>query len=135
MARKIEEVEGIGPAYAQKLNAAGVKTDGDLLDKAGSATGRAELVAQTGISGGLILKWANHADLMRLTGVGPQFAELLEAAGVDTVKELAHRNAANLAAKLGEVNEQKHLAGSSPAESQVSVWIAEAKKLEPKISH
>jgi predicted flap endonuclease-1-like 5' DNA nuclease len=99
VALKIEEVEGIGPAYAQKLIAAGVKTDADMLDMAGSAKGRAELSEKTGIAGSLILKWANHVDLMRISGVGPQYAELLEAAGVDTVKELAQRNAANLAAK------------------------------------
>ena len=135
MALKIEEVEGIGPAYAQKLIAAGVKTDADMLDKAGSAKGRAELSEKTGIAGALILKWANHVDLMRISGVGPQYAELLEAAGVDTVKELAQRNAANLAAKLAEVNAQKHLAGTSPAESQVTDWIGQAKKLDPKISY
>ena len=135
MSQKIEEVEGIGPVYAQKLIDAGVKTDADMLDKAASAKGRSELAERTGIAGGLILKWANHVDLMRISGVGPQFAELLEAAGVDTVKELAHRNAANLTAKMAEVNEQKHLAGASPGESQVSDWIEQAKKLEPKITH
>ena len=135
MALKIEEVEGIGPVYAQKLIAAGVKTDADMLDRAGSAKGRAELVAQTGISAALILKWANHVDLMRISGVGPQYAELLEAAGVDTVKELAQRNAANLTVKLSEVNAQKNLAGTSPSAAQVTEWIGQAKKLEPKISY
>lgn len=135
MALKIEEVEGIGPVYAQKLNAAGVKTDADMLDRAGSAKGRAELAEQTGISAALILKWANHVDLMRISGVGPQYAEMLEAGGVDTVKELAQRNAANLTAKLTEVNAQKKLAGTSPSVSQVTDWIDQAKKLEPKISY
>ncbi len=135
MALNIEAVEGIGPVYAQKLIAAGVKTDADMLDKAGSAKGRAELSAQTGIGASLILKWANHVDLMRISGVGPQYAEILEAAGVDTVKELAQRNAANLAAKLSEVNTQKKLAGTAPAESQVADWIGQAKKLGPKISY
>jgi len=135
MALNIEAVEGIGPVYAQKLKAAGVKTDADMLDKAGSAKGRAELCAQTGIGASLILKWANHVDLMRISGVGSQYAELLEAAGVDTVKELAQRNAANLAAKLSEANTQKKLAGTAPAESQVADWIGQAKKLDPKISY
>ncbi|MFB3779229.1 MAG: DUF4332 domain-containing protein [Bryobacteraceae bacterium] len=135
MALKIEAVEGIGPVYAQKLIAAGVKTDADMLKKAGSAKGRAELAAQTGIGASLILKWANHVDLMRITGVGPQYAELLESAGVDTVRELAQRNAANLAARLAEVNAEKNLSGTSPAESQVAQWIAEAKKLPPMISY
>lgn len=135
MALNIEKVEGIGPVYAQKLSAAGVKTDADILDKAGSAKGREELSAQTGIGASLILKWANHVDLMRVSGIGPQYAELLEAAGVDTVKELAQRNATNLAAKLGEVNTQKKLSGAAPAQSQVADWIVQAKKLGPKISY
>jgi predicted flap endonuclease-1-like 5' DNA nuclease len=87
MAMTIEEVEGIGPVYVQKLIAAGVKTDVDMLERAGSAKGRTDLAAHTGISGTLILRWANHVDLMRISGVGPQYAELLEASGVDTVKE------------------------------------------------
>jgi len=135
MALNIEEVEGIGPVYAQKLNAAGIKTDADMLETAGSPKGRAELAAKTGISPAIILKWANHVDLMRISGVGPQYAELLEAAGVDTVKELAQRNAANLAAKLAEVNTQKKLSGTSPSASMVTDWIGEAKKLEPKITY
>jgi len=135
MALNIEEVEGIGPVYAQKLSAAGVKTDGDMLKRAGTAKGRAELGAQTGISAKLILKWANHVDLTRISGVGPQFAELLEAAGVDTVKELAQRNAANLASKVAEVSAQKKLTGTTPAEPQIAVWIAQAKKLGPMISY
>jgi predicted flap endonuclease-1-like 5' DNA nuclease len=133
MALKIEEIEGIGPVYGQKLTAAGVNTDADMLERAGSVKGRAELAAQTGISETLILKWANYVDLARIDGVGPQFAELLEAAGVDTVKELAQRNAANLAAKLAEVNAQKNLAGRSPSESQVADWIAQAKTMERRI--
>ena len=135
MALKIEEVEGIGPVYAQKLNAVGVKTDADMLDRSGSAKGRAELASQTGINASLILKWANHVDLMRISGVGPQYAELLESSGVDTVKELAQRNAENLTVKLVEVNAQKNLAGTSPSASQVTHWIDQAKKLEPKISY
>jgi predicted flap endonuclease-1-like 5' DNA nuclease len=131
----IEEVEGIGPVYAQKLIAAGVRTDVDMLERAGSAKGRSDLAAQTAISGTLILKWANHVDLMRISGVGPQFAELLEASGVDTVKELALRNAPNLAAKLAEVNAHKKLAGTTPSEAQVTAWIGQAKTLEPKISY
>jgi predicted flap endonuclease-1-like 5' DNA nuclease len=134
-AMKIEAVEGIGPVYAQKLIAAGVKTDTDMLEKAKNPKGRAELSTQTGIGDSLILKWANHVDLMRISGVGPQFAEMLEAAGVDTVRELAQRNAANLVAKLQEVNAQKKLAGAVPVQSQVADWIAQAKKLPPKISY
>jgi predicted flap endonuclease-1-like 5' DNA nuclease len=135
MAMKIEVVEGIGPSYAQRLIEAGVKTDAELLSMAGTAKGRAELSARTGIAESLILKWVNHVDLMRISGIGPQFAELLEAAGVDTVKELAQRNAANLVAKLREVNAEKRLARAVPGESQVAAWIAQAKQLGAKISH
>jgi len=135
MAHKIAEVEGIGPVYAQKLAAVGIQTTEDLLQKAGPAKGRAELCEQSGIAAALILKWVNHVDLMRISGVGPQYAELLEAAGVDTVKELAQRNAVNLAAKLSEVNNRKNLAGTSPAETQVQAWIEQAKSLDRKISY
>ncbi|MFN9458864.1 MAG: DUF4332 domain-containing protein [Acidobacteriota bacterium] len=132
---KIEEIEGVGPAYAVKLAEAGVATVESLLEQGGAAKGRAALAEKTGISEKLILRWVNHADLIRIKGVGPQFAELLEAAGVDTVKELRNRNAANLAAKLIEINEAKNIAGTTPTAKQVEAWIEEAKTLEPKVSH
>ncbi|MBK9166827.1 MAG: DUF4332 domain-containing protein [Bryobacterales bacterium] len=133
MPRKIEEVEGIGPAYALKLNAAGIRTDADLLERAGTPKGMAELSVRANIRASLLLKWVNHVDLMRVTGIGPQFAELLEAAGVDTVKELAQRNAANLAAKLIETNARRRLCRTNPSESQVADWIAQAADLDRKI--
>jgi len=132
---KIEEIEGVGPAYAAKLSEAGITTVELLLEQGGAAKGRAAIAEKTEISEKLILKWVNHADLIRLKGVGPQFAELLEAVGVDTVKELRNRNAANLAAKLIEINEAKGIAGTTPNEKQVEGWIEEAKTLEPKVSH
>ena len=132
---KIEEIEGVGPAYAVKLAETGVATVESLLEQGGAAKGRAALAEKTGISEKLILRWVNHADLIRIKGVGPQFAELLEAAGVDTVKELRNRNAANLAAKLIEINEAKNIAGTTPTAKQVEGWIEEAKTLEPKVSH
>lgn len=135
MASRIEEIEGIGPVYAQKLSAAGVTTDAQLLERAAAPKGRSKLAEETGISGALILKWANHADLMRINGVGPQFAELLEAAGVDTVNELSHRNAANLSARMALVNSEKKLSGASPSESQVSGWIEQARSMAPAISY
>lgn len=135
MSRRIHEIEGIGPVYGQKLAEAGVRTDAELLEKAGSAKGRAKIAEQSGISLALLLKWVNHADLMRVSGIGPQFAELLEAAGVDTVRELAHRNAANLSSKLAEVNERLRLSGTTPAESQVETWIEAAKQMQPGVSH
>lgn len=135
MAYKITDIEGIGPAFGAKLEAAGVSNTDQLLEAAGAAKGRKDLAARTEISETLILKWVNHADLMRISGIGPQFAELLEAAGVDTVKELRHRNAANLAAKMTEVNEQKNLTNGSVSESQAAGWIEQAKTLDPKVSH
>lgn len=135
MAYKITDIEGIGPAFGAKLEAAGIKNTDQLLEAAGAAKGRKDLAARSEISETLILKWVNHADLMRISGIGPQFAELLEAAGVDTVKELRHRNAANLAAKMSEINEQKNLTNGSVSESQAAGWIEQAKTLDPKVSH
>ena len=135
MSYKIAEIEGIGPAYAEKLEAVGVKTTDNLLNRAASPKDRKKLAEETGISEKLILKWANHADLFRIKGVAGQFAELLEAAGVDTVKELRHRVAANLHPKLVEVNEAKNLCNRVPALSEVEKMIEQAKELEPKLSY
>lgn len=135
MAYKIVEIEGIGSVYAEKLEAAGVKTTDDLLDKADTKKGREALAEETGISEKLILKWANHADLFRIKGIAGQFAELLEASGVDTVKELRHRVPANLHAKLVEVNEAKNLCNRVPAESEVAKMVEQAKELEPRIKY
>ena len=129
MAYKIIDIEGIGPVYAEKLIAAGIDTADKLLAKCAASAGRKALEDETGISGKLILTWTNHADLYRVKGIGPQFAELLEAAGVDTVKELGHRNAANLAAKMLEVNEEKHLVRRVPVEIEVQRMIDQAKEL------
>lgn len=135
MGYKIDEIEGIGPAYAEKLRAAGIKTTADLLDQCGAKKGRAALAGATGISEKLVLTWTNHADLMRIKGVAGEFAELLEAAGVDTVKELARRNAENLAAKMAEVNEEKKLTRAVPSASQVAGWVGQAGTLDPCVSH
>lgn len=132
---KVEEIEGVGPAYAEKLAAAGIKSVNGLLEKCATRKGRAEVAEATGISDKLILKWANHADLMRIKGVGPEFSELLEAAGVDTVKELKHRNAENLAAKMKEVSEEKKITRQSPSVKQVEAWIEQAKTLEAKMTY
>ncbi len=135
MAYKIDEIEGIGKVYAEKLEAVGVKTTDDLLDKAASKKGRVELAEETGISEKLILKWANHADLFRIKGVAGQFAELLEAGGVDTVKELRHRVPANLHAKLVEINEVRNLCNRVPSESEIAKMIDQAKELEPRMTY
>ncbi|WP_420186705.1 DUF4332 domain-containing protein [Bacteroides pyogenes] len=135
MAHKIEQIEGIGEVYAQKLNALGIKTTEDLLQKGATASGRAKLAEETGISGKLILKWTNHADLFRIKGIAGQFAELLEVAGVDTVKEFRHRVPANLHAKLVETNEAKNLCNRVPAVSELEKMIAQAKELDPVITY
>lgn len=135
MAYKIIEIEGIGPVYAEKLEAAGVKTTEDMLKRAATPKDRKALAEETGITEKLILKWANHSDLFRIKGVAGQFAELLEAAGVDTVKELRHRVSANLHAKLVECNEAKNLCNRVPSESEVEKMIAQAKELDPVLTY
>ena len=129
MTYKIIDIEGIGPVYAEKLIAAGINTDEELLKKCCKPAGRKELAEATEIPIKLILTWTNHVDLYRIQGVGPQFAELLEAAGVDTVKELKHRVPANLQAKLEEVNAQKNLTNRVPAVKEVEKMIEQAKEL------
>ena len=135
MTYKIIDIEGIGNKYAEKLIAQGINTAEDLLNKCKTPKGRTELAEATSISKDLILKWTNHADLFRVKGIGPQFAELLEAAGVDTVKELATRVPANLAKKLEEVNNEKKLTRRIPVESEVAKMIEEAKALDRVIEY
>lgn len=135
MAYKIEQVEGIGPVYAEKLAAVGIKTTEDLLAQCASAAGRKKVEETTEISHKLILKWTNHADLFRINGIAGQFAELLEAAGVDTVKEFRHRVPANLQPKLVEVNNEKNLCNRVPSVSELEKMIAQAKELEPLITY
>ena len=125
----IATIEGIGPVYAEKLAAAGAKTVEGFLDMAKDPKGRKALAEATGIPDVKILTWANMADLCRLKGVGPQMSELLQASGVDTVKEMKHRNAANLQAKMAEVNATKNLVNRVPGVEQVADWVEEAKTL------
>ena len=135
MSYKIIDVQGIGDVYAAKLVEAGINTVEELLEAAKKPAGRAELAEKTGISPKLVLTWANHADLMRINGVGPQFSELLEAVGVDTVKEFRHRVAENLAAKMVEVNEAKHLVGRVPTAAEIQKMIDQAKEMEPAMEY
>ncbi len=130
MAYSIITIEGIGEVYAEKLKAAGINTTEALLEKCAGPKGRAALAEETGISPKLILKWTNHADLMRIKGIAGQFAELLEAAGVDTVKELRHRVPANLKAKLDECNAEKNLVNRVPNLPEIEAMVAQAKELE-----
>ena len=135
MSYKIDEIEGIGPAYAEKLLKAGVETTDDLLKLCCDTKGRKAISELTEISTKMLLDWTNMADLMRISGVGKQFAELLEATGVDTVKELRNRNAANLTAAMAEINAVKNLCKSNPAETMIDEWVEQAKKLNPLITH
>jgi predicted flap endonuclease-1-like 5' DNA nuclease len=132
---QIEDIEGIGPQYAEKLRAAGIASVEKLLELGATAKGRDELATQTGISSKMILTWVNHADLFRIKGVAGQFSELLEAAGVDTVPELAQRNAENLQLALAKTNDEKYLAKTTPSLTQVTNWIAEAKALPKVVIH
>jgi predicted flap endonuclease-1-like 5' DNA nuclease len=135
MAYNIKDIEGIGPAYAEKLTALDIKTVEALLEAGASKKGRNEIVEKSGISDKLILRWVNMADLFRIKGVAEETSDLLERAGVDTVKELATRNAENLHAKLVAVNEEKNLSGRVPSLSQVEGFVAAAKELEPKVTY
>ena len=132
---KVVEREGIGPAYAAKLADAGITTVDGLLERGSSAKGRKEIAAATGISDALVLRWVNIADLFRIKGVGSEYAELLEAAGVDTVPELAKRKTDNLVAKMAEVNEAKKLVRRVPTTRQVEDWIGQAGKLPRVIQY
>jgi predicted flap endonuclease-1-like 5' DNA nuclease len=131
----IAAIEGIGPAFAEKLKKAGVRTTASLLERAKDAKGRKELATLSGIEETRILKWANMADLMRIKGVGEEYSELLEAAGVDTVKELKHRNTANLARAMADANAARRLVRLLPSEKAVAKWIAHAKTLPGMMSY
>ena len=135
MTYQIEEIEGIGPAYAEKLAKANITNTDHLLEQCGSRKGRDATEEATGVSAKQLLKWTNMADLMRISGVGEEYSELLEAAGVDTVKELRNRRPDNLAEKMAEVNAEKSLVRSVPSEKSVTKWVEQAKTLDPIITH
>jgi len=135
MSYKIEQIEGIGPHFGERLGAVGVHTSEDLLARCSTPEGRQELEVATGIPGSQILTWTNQVDLMRVSGIGSEFSQLLESAGVDTVKELATRNADNLVQTLTRVNEEKHLTRVVPSPKRVAKWIDRARALEPALSY
>ena len=132
---KITEIEGIGPANAKSLHKAGIKTVESLLKSGCTKNGRKELCGASGIDEKKILKWVNMADLFRVKGVGQEYSELLEAAGVDTVKELRNRKAGNLYKSMEEVNAKKKLVRSLPGEKKVESWIKHAKTLSPMVKY
>ena len=131
----IETIEGIGPAFGAKLKTAGITTTGALLKAGADPKGRKALAEKTGIDEAKIRDWCNMADLMRIKGVGEEYSELLEKAGVDTVKELRNRKADNLHAKMAEVNAAKKLVRQLPSLKQVESWVAQAKELPPTMTY
>ncbi|NNC41242.1 MAG: DUF4332 domain-containing protein [Acidimicrobiia bacterium] len=131
----IDAVEGIGQRTATKLRKNGIRTTDALLRRAGDRKGRRKLAAETGFTEKQLLEWVNRSDLMRCKGIGGEYSDLLESAGVDTIKELRRRNAASLTNKMVEINEKKKLVRRLPTESMVSRWIESAKGLEPSVKH
>ncbi len=131
----IIDVEGIGKTYAQKLKDSGIATTETLLEKGATPQGRKQLAEETGIGEKLILEWVNLADLFRIKGVGEEYSDLLEEAGVDTVVELATRNPQNLYQKIVEVNAEKKLVRRLPTEAQIEAWVKEAKSLPRKVNY
>jgi len=135
MATPITKIEGIGKSYAEKLKAMGIKTVEQLLEAGATPSGREKIAKELGVSPKVVLKWVNKADLMRIKGVGEEYSDLLEAAGVDSPAELARRNAENLLKKMEEVNKEKKLVRQLPYLKQVQKWIEQAKKLPKVVKH
>lgn len=131
----IKKIEGIGPVYTDKLAKVGVKTTGRLLKVGTSKKGRQDLASKSGISETLILEWVNLADLMRIKGVGEEYSDLLEEAGVDTVKELRNRVPANLHQAMLDTNTKKRLVRRPPSLSMAKSWVSQAKQLPPVVEY
>ncbi len=131
----IETIEGIGEVHGKTLKEAGIANTKALLERCGTRAGRAKTAKETGLTEAQLLKWTNMADLMRISGVGEEYSELLEAAGVDTIKELRNRNPETLTAMMEQTNQTKNLTRLTPKQAQVEKWVAEAKTLKPVISH
>ena len=135
MSYSINDIAGIGPDYAERLRAVGIRTTARLLDAARNPKGRKQLAAKTGLDEKRILGWANLADRMRIKGVGEDYAGLLQAAGVDTVKELKYRNPAKLARAIAEANAKRKLVRVLPSDQAIQRWIDQAKRLQLKITY
>jgi len=132
---KLSDIEGIGPVIEAKFEKIGIKTVEGLLEKGASAKGRKEIVETTGIDSSKVLKWVNHADLYRIKGIGSEYSDLLEAAGVDSVPELATRKPDNLVKKLEEANAAKKLVRRVPTQKMVEGWVNQAKSLPKLVTH
>jgi len=131
----IKEIEGIGEVFGARLEAAGIKTEDSLLKEGASKSGRATIAQTCGIDETKILEWVNRADIARIKGIGSEYADLLECAGVDSVPELANRNAENLTTKMTELNATKNLVRSLPTTTTVAAWIEEAKTLDRIVTY
>jgi predicted flap endonuclease-1-like 5' DNA nuclease len=132
---KLEIIEGIGPVYAEKLRGNGIRTIEALLEVGATPAGRQQMEEKTGIYHALILEWVNLADLMRIKGVGEEYSDLLEEAGVDTVRELRHRVPEHLYQAIVEVNQAKRLVRRLPTLKMVANWVEQAKTLAPKVTY
>jgi predicted flap endonuclease-1-like 5' DNA nuclease len=135
MSYSIADLQSIDPGIAAALKTAGIRTTGRLLEAAKDPKGRKRLAEKTGLDEKRILRWANLADRMRIKGIGEEYAHLLEAAGVDTVKELKYRNPCNLAKAMADANTKRRLVRLLPSEKAVMRWIEHAKKLQLKITY
>jgi predicted flap endonuclease-1-like 5' DNA nuclease len=131
----IDTIEGIGVKNATRLRKNRIRTTEALLKKGATRAGRRAIAAATGLTATQILEWVNRADLMRVKGIGEEYSDLLEAAGVDTVKELRNRNAENLLARMNEINKKKRLVRRLPTISMVERWVSHAKELDPVVTH
>lgn len=131
----IDAIEGMGHRNATKLRKNRIRTTEALLKRGATRSGRREIASATGFAEKQILEWVNRADLMRCKGIGSEYSDLLEAAGVDTIKELRRRNPASLASKMAELNEKKRLVLRLPTEKMVSAWVESAKQIDPVVKH
>lgn len=132
---KLENIEGIGMKFAGKLRKIGVRSSNSLLKKGSTPRGREEIAQKSGVSEKLVLEWVNHADLFRIKGVGEEYADLLEEAGVDTVPELAQRNPDHLYQSILETNKKKRLVRRPPSQNMVKDWVKQAKALPRVIQY
>jgi predicted flap endonuclease-1-like 5' DNA nuclease len=132
---KLEEVEGIGPVFAKRLRAAGVRSIRGLLEKGMDSKGRKEIAASVKTTPKQVLEWVNRADLFRVKGVGEQYSDLLEKAGVDTSVELAKRDPAKLHAALAKAGAKAQVVGQLPSAKRVAAWVKHAKTLKRVITH
>lgn len=135
MSKRIEDIEGVGPAYGRRLREAGIRTPAELLQAGATHEGRRVLATRSGLNEKQILRWVNMSDLFRIRGIATQYAELLEACGVDTVKELQDRDPESLAAALRQANEERRLVRQVPSRKEVANWVEQARRMPPMVSH